>query len=314
MTSVPPYDTPDLPGRGTPFRIVAVGTGRGSSPWSYTRAMPSPFLAACVQLRSTEDVEANLRSLETLVARAARAGAALIATPENTPLLGTPAAKLASAEAAGGPMEQRLAALAAHHGVHLLVGSLGEQVAPGGARCYNTSLLYAPDGRELARYRKLHLFDIDVPGGPRFMESAHIAPGEAVVVADTALGRIGLSICYDLRFPELYRALVDRGAEILVVPSAFTAATGKDHWHVLTRARAIESQAWLLAPAQEGRHDARGDRQSYGHSLIVDPWGVVVAECGEGPGIALAEIDLGRVAAVRAAMPVGHHRRLAPFS
>lgn len=276
--------------------------------------MVSPFLAACVQLRSTEDVEANLRALEPLVARAARAGAALVATPENTPLLGTPAAKLASAEPAGGPMEQRLAALAAQYGVHLLVGSLGERVPGETARCYNTSLLYGPDGAELARYRKLHLFDIDVPGGPRFMESAHIAPGDGVVVAETVLGRIGLSICYDLRFPELYRALVDRGAEILMVPSAFTDATGKAHWHVLNRARAIECQAWLLAPAQEGRHDRHGDRQSYGHSLIVDPWGVVVAECGEGPGIALAEIDPGRVAAVRAAMPVAGHRRLRSVS
>lgn len=269
-----------------------------------------PFLAACVQLRSTEDVEDNLRTLEILVGRAARAGAALITSPENTPLLGSPAAKLASAEPAGGPVEQRLAALAARFGVHLLVGSLGEIVGVDATRCYNTSVLFGPDGAEIARYRKLHLFDIDIPGGPRFVESAHIAPGDSVVVAQTRLGRIGLSICYDLRFPELYRALVDQGAEILVVPSAFTLATGKDHWHVLNRARAIECQAWLLAPAQEGRHDARGDRHSYGHSLIVDPWGVVVAECGEGPGIALAEIDPARVTAVRRAMPVDQHRRL----
>ena len=275
--------------------------------------MPDPVLAAVVQLRSTEDVSANLDQLEALVARAARAGARLVCSPENTPYLGTPAGKLATAEPAGGPVERRLAALAARHGLHLLVGSLGEEPAEGEApgRCFNTSVLFGPDGSCLARYRKLHLFDIDLPGGPRFQESAHIAPGAAVVTTPTPLGRLGLSICYDLRFPELYRALVDEGAELLAVPSAFTAQTGKDHWHVLLRARAVETQCWVLAPAQEGRHDAAGSRQSYGHSLIVDPWGVVVAECGEGPGIALAEIDRERVAAVRRALPVTSHRRLA---
>lgn len=268
------------------------------------------YLAAAIQLQSTDDVAANLAMVEVLVARAAAAGAALVATPENTSYLGTPRGKVASAEPAGGPVERRLAALAARHGVHLLVGSVGEALDD--RRCYNTSLLYGPDGRELARYRKLHLFDVDLPDGPRFTESAHIAPGDEVVVADTPLGRIGLSICYDIRFPELYAALVARGAEVLTVPSAFTVPTGAAHWHTLLRARAIEAQAWVLAPAQEGRHDPAGARQSYGHSLIVDPWGVVVAERGEGPGLALAEIDLARVHQVRAAMPVAAHRRRGP--
>jgi predicted amidohydrolase len=278
----------------------------------------STFLAACVQLRSTDDVEANLRAVEALVARAARAGASLVVTPENTPYLGPPAGKLRSAEPAGGPTEQRLAALAAHHGVHLLVGSLGERLAAptdappttAATRCHNTSLLYGPDGAELARYRKIHLFDVDIPDGPRFAESAHIAPGDTPVVAETALGRVGLTVCYDMRFPELYRALVDRGAELITVPSAFTVPTGKDHWHPLLRARAIETQAYVFAAAQEGRHDPAGARWSYGHSLIVDPWGVVLADCGEGPGLALAEVDLDRVRQVRASMPVQRHRRL----
>lgn len=269
---------------------------------------PTPYLAAVLQLRSTEDVTANLAAVATLVARAAAAGAKLVATPENTPFLGSPAKKLALAQPAGGPVEQELAGMAAKHGVHLLVGSLGE--ACDTTRSYNTSILFGPDGAEIARYRKLHLFDVDIPGGPRFKESASIAPGDRVVVARTPLGVIGLSICYDLRFPELYRALVDQGAELLAVPSAFTFQTGTAHWHTLLRARAIEAQAYVLAPAQEGRHDGDGLRHSYGHALVVDPWGTVVADCPEGPGIGFAEIDLARVAAVRAAMPVAAHRRL----
>lgn len=277
-----------------------------------TMKSSGPQLAAVLQLRSTEDVDHNLAQVEALVARAARAGATLVATPENTPYLGPPAGKLATAEPAGGPVERRLAELAARHGVHLLVGSLGERLPGAGpqTRCFNTSILFGPDGEEQARYRKLHLFDIDLPGGPRFQESAHIAAGDEVVVASTPLGALGMTICYDLRFPELYRALVDRGAELIAVPSAFTLQTGKDHWHVLLRARAIETQTFVLAPAQEGRHDAAGARHSYGHALIADPWGVVLAESGEGPGLALAEIDPERVAQVRAALPVREHRRL----
>jgi predicted amidohydrolase len=177
-------------------------------------------------------------------------------------------------------------------------------------RCWNTSLLFGPGGDLLAHYRKIHLFDVDLADGTSFQESAHIAPGDEVVVAATPLGRIGLSICYDLRFPELYRRLVDAGAEVLAVPSAFTLHTGKDHWHPLLRARAIECQAWVLAPAQQGKHDSAGLRHSYGHALIADPWGTVVAERGEGEGLCIAEIDLEVVRRVRAAMPVAAHRRL----
>ncbi len=266
------------------------------------------FLAACLQLRSTADVGANLARVEALTERAARHGAKLVATPENTTFLGPAEEKLARAEPLDGPTNARLAALAKGLGIHLLVGSVAERVDA--ARCHNTSVLYGPDGARLASYRKLHLFDVDVPGGPRFQESAHVVPGDEVVVARTALGTIGLSICYDLRFPELYRALVERGAELLTVPSAFTLPTGKEHWHPLLRARAIETQAWVLAPAQEGPHDDRGLRHSYGHTLVVDPWGTVAAEVGEGEGLALAEIDLTRVARARAAIPVASHRRL----
>ncbi|MGH9464749.1 MAG: nitrilase-related carbon-nitrogen hydrolase, partial [Thermoanaerobaculia bacterium] len=161
-----------------------------------------------------------------------------------------------------------------------------------------------------AVYRKIHLFDVDLPGSVRFAESETVVPGDDVIVVATPLARLGLSICYDLRFAELYRRLADGGAQVLLVPSAFTLATGKDHWHALLRARAIENQCWLIAPAQTGRHDDGGLRESYGHALIADPWGAVVAQASDGPGLALAEIDLERVERVRAALPVARHRRL----
>jgi len=179
-------------------------------------------------------------------------------------------------------------------------------------RTWNTSLLFGPDGTLLASYRKIHLFDVDLSagGGVRFHESERTGHGSEPVVADSCIGRVGLSVCFDLRFPELYRRLADCGATVLAVPSAFTMMTGKDHWHVLLRARAIETQSWVLAPGQWGAHDDRGLRRSYGHSLIVDPWGTVVAECGDGEGICLADIDPARVTEVRAQIPMGANRRL----
>ena len=269
------------------------------------------FLAACVQLNGTSDIEKNLATTERLVRQAAEKGAVLVATPENTPFLGPHQKKVELAETLDGPTNQRLAALANELDIHLLVGSSAE-IARGeeGQRCFNTSLLFGPDGGLLAHYRKLHLFDVDVSDEVRFQESATIVPGDDVVVADTALGKIGLSICYDLRFPELYRAQVDKGAEILTVPSAFTHLTGQFHWHTLLRARAIECQAFVLAPGQTGHHDDRGLRHSYGHSLIIDPWGRVTAELPEKEGICMAEIDIDRVRSVRKSMPVQTHRRL----
>ncbi len=268
------------------------------------------FLAACIQLRSTSDVRRNLRTAEALIRRAAGYGAALIATPEATTYLGPHERKVALAEPVDGPTHRRLGDLAAELGVHLLIGSGAEPAAGEGGRCHNTSMLFGPDGGLIASYRKLHLFDVDVPGGVRFSESATCAPGDRIVVAETTLGRLGLSICYDLRFPELYRQLVERGAELIAVPSAFTLMTGKDHWHALLRARAIEAQCYVLAPGQWGAHDDGGLRRSYGHSLIVDPWGTVVAQCSDGEGLCLAEIDLERVREVRRGIPLREHRRI----
>lgn len=263
-----------------------------------------------MQLNSSSDEERNWRAARELIERAAAAGAALVATPENTNYLGPHVEKVRRAEALDGATCERFAGLARGLGIHLLLGSFNER-GPDPERCHNTSVLFGPDGERLAIYRKIHLFDVDLSRDVRFTESATVAPGEEPVVAATALGRLGLTICYDLRFGELYRRLVELGAEILTVPSAFTLTTGRDHWQPLLRARAIESQCWLLAPAQAGRHDDEGLRESFGHAMIVDPWGHVVAMTPDGPGLALAEIDLERVRRVRAAMPVAEHRRLA---
>ena len=269
----------------------------------------SRFLAAVLQLNSTSDAERNWASASELTRRAAEAGAALVATPENTNYLGPHEEKVRRAEGLEGPTCERFSGLARELGIHLLLGSFNER-GPEAERCYNTSVLFGPDGERLATYRKIHLFDVEVSPEVRFEESATVAPGEETVVARTDLGRVGLTICYDVRFGELYRRLVEQGAEILTVPSAFTLTTGRDHWHPLLRARAIESQCWLLAPAQTGRHDDRGLRESFGHAMIVDPWGHIVAMAPDGPGLALAEIDLDRVRRVRTAIPVADHRRL----
>ncbi|HVT14820.1 MAG TPA: carbon-nitrogen hydrolase family protein [Thermoanaerobaculia bacterium] len=277
--------------------------------------MSAVYVAAAVQLTSTSDEAANWEGARALIERAAGYGARLVATPENTNYLGPHDEKVRRAEPLGGPTVRRFAELARGLGIHLLLGSFNESSTEA-ARCHNTSVLFAPDGSILAAYRKLHLFDVDVHGGVRFAESATCKPGGmegpdgGIAVADTPVGRLGLSICYDLRFPELYRRLVDRGAEILAVPSAFTLATGKDHWEPLLRARAIENQCYVIAPAQHGRHDDGGLRESWGHAMILDPWGLPVATASDGPGLALAEIDLDRVARVRQGIPVRQHRRL----
>jgi predicted amidohydrolase len=189
----------------------------------------------------------------------------------------------------------------------LLLGSLPEKVA-GDARVYNTSVLIGPDGAMIATYRKMHLFDIDLPGMEHLKESKAVRPGEELVVADAPFGRIGLSICYDVRFPELYRRLARQGARVLAVPSAFTERTGKDHWEVLLRARAIENLAYVVAAAQTGHHG--GGRASHGHSMIVDPWGAVLAQVPEGEGVALAELDFARQDRLRRELPALGHARL----
>lgn len=268
-----------------------------------------PYLAAVVQLTSTSDEAANLDTAGALVARAAGLGARLVATPENTNFLGPHEEKVRRAQTLDGEVCTLFSGLAREHRIHLLLGSFNE-ASDETERCYNTSVLFGPGGERLAVYRKIHLFDVDVSASVRFQESATVKPGEEVVVAATPLGACGLSICYDLRFPELYRRLVDGGAEVIFIPSAFTLTTGKEHWRTLIRARAIETQSYVLAPAQCGRHDDGGLRESYGHSMIVDPWGAVVAMAAEGPGIAVAEIDPARVGRARRAIPVSEHRRV----
>lgn len=273
------------------------------------RQANEPFLAAVVQMTSTSSEEANWRQVQTLVERAVHLGAELVVTPENTNFLGPHEEKVRRAEPLGGPTCAKFAHLADDLNVHLLLGSFNERGSTP-ERCRNTSVLFGQEGEILAVYRKIHLFDVDVEDAVRFAESATVEPGSEVVVAETPLGSIGLSICYDLRFGELYRKLVEGGAELIAIPAAFTAVTGKAHWETLVRARAIETQAYVLAAAQCGRHDDDGLRESHGHAMIVDPWGQVVASVSDGPGLALAEIDLGRVARVRAGIPMARHRRL----
>lgn len=256
-------------------------------------------------MTSRADRAANLETAGRLVARAAAAGARLVALPERWPHVDGRDTR-AGAEPLDGPAVTAARGWAREHGVALLAGSIAEAGAPGG-RAYNTSVLIDPAGVIAATYRKVHLFDVDV-GGRSYRESAATAPGDAPATG-TVLGRVvGLSVCYDLRFPELYRSLVDAGAEILAVPAAFTAATGRDHWEPLLRARAIENQCFVIAPGQYGTHD--DGTVSHGRSMIVDPWGTVLACAPDGEGVALAALDVARLREVRRRLPALRHRRL----
>jgi predicted amidohydrolase len=265
------------------------------------------MILAAVQMTSGADKAANLDAATTLIRRAAACGAKFVGLPENFSWMGPESEREAGAEPLEGPTLARLAALARELSITLLGGSVLEPGAPGN-RLYNTSVLFGPDGTALAVYRKIHLFDVEVGDGQTYHESKVVAPGTEVVVAETALGKVGLSVCYDLRFPELYRRHADEGAVLLTVPAAFTLATGKDHWEVLLRARAIENQAYVFAPAQQGRHPK--DRMTWGHAMVVDPWGLVTARCSEGPGFALGQFDPELVARVRRTLPALQHRRL----
>jgi len=278
----------------------------------------SDLVIAAVQMTSGEDVAANLERARELVCEAATAGALIGGLPENFAYLGgRQDHKLAIAEdlpAVGapdhngfGPILSAMRALALKAGVWLLLGGFPEKSRSAG-RIHNTSVLMDPEGTLCAVYRKMHLFDVDVPGGKRFRESESVEPGNDVVVAPTPWGGLGLSVCYDLRFPELYRAHAAKGARMIAVPSAFTLETGKDHWHVLLRARAIENQVYVMAPAQIGAHGPT--RRSYGHALVVDPWGVIVAECSDQEGFALARLDFAHQDRLREALPVLSHRRI----
>ncbi len=277
--------------------------------------MSHPVLAAVVQMTATDDLGANLARAGTLVRRAVARGAAFVALPENLSFMGPESAKLPTAETfelglppdAAGPVRLWASTLARETGTWLLLGGVTERTdAP--ARVHNTAIVVNAEGAIVARYRKVHLFDVSLADGTELCESRVVKPGDATVAVDTPIGRLGLSICYDVRFPELYRRLVDAGATVIAVPAAFTVPTGKDHWHVLLRARAIESQSYVLAPAQWGAHGH--GRTTYGHAMIVDPWGTVLAECGDGEGIAVAEIDPARVESIRRQLPSLAHRRL----
>jgi predicted amidohydrolase len=267
----------------------------------------SAFRAACVQLRSGEDVAENIRIASRLIREAAAGGAKFIATPENTTLMAADggAKLICSFDEAHDPAIPVFAALAKELRIWLLIGSLAIKVSE--SKTANRSFLFAPDGELRARYDKIHLFDVDLTGGERYAESDTVAGGSDAVNAQTEWGKFGMTICYDVRFAMLYRVLALQGAFAFTVPSAFTVPTGKAHWHVLLRARAIENGAFVIAPAQGGLH-ANG-RKTYGHSLIVAPWGEVLAEAGTDPGVIFADIDPALSDQARDRLPSLRHGR-----
>jgi predicted amidohydrolase len=261
--------------------------------------------AAAVQMTTTTDKDHNLRVATELVKRAAEAGARLVVLPEKWNSIDIETRQVAAAEPLDGPSLAAARRWATSHGIAVVAGSISEEV-PGADRAYNTSVLIQPDGSVSAIYRKLHLFDVDV-GGHAYRESAGAIPGDEMVVGHVFGRTIGMTVCYDLRFPELYRALTFRGAVILTVPAAFTATTGKAHWEPLLRARAIENQAFVIAAGQIGTHATGTD--SHGHSMIVDPWGVVLAEAPDEETVIVADLDFGALEAVRGRLPALAHVR-----
>jgi predicted amidohydrolase len=265
-----------------------------------------PYLAAAIQMTSLPDLEKNLVEAEELIELAVRRGAELVSLPENFSFLGTEDEKIARAEAIALQSEKFLKTMAQRFQVTILGG--GFPVPGNSEKVYNTALLIDPNGTELTRYQKVHLFDVNVPDGNTYQESSTVIAGTQLptVYYSEQLGNLGLSVCYDVRFPELYRHLAYKGADILFVPAAFTAYTGKDHWQVLLQARAIENTCYVIAPAQTGRHYAM--RQTHGHAMIIDPWGIILADAGEQPGVAIAEINPVRLEQVRRQMPCLQHR------
>lgn len=264
------------------------------------------YRAAVCQLTTTDDAEASVTRALAAVDEAASMGAKLVALPENVSFMGNEHAKLEYAEPADGPTFARLAAKAKEHEIYLLGGTLPE-VGPNEGRAYNSSPLFGPDGSTIAVYRKIHLFDVALGEGATHVESKTVEPGTKGVIGETPLGKIGMSVCYDLRFPDIYRAYYRAGAEILTVPAAFTVPTGRDHWEVLLRARAIENQAYVFAPAQWGANSEK--RRTYGRSMIIDPWGTVVAQVPDGQTVAVTEIDLERARDFRKKLPCVEHER-----
>lgn len=273
--------------------------------------MSPRFNLACIQITATDDVAGNIAQTSRLIRQAHAAGADLISTPENTGIM---AAKGEETRAAAKPEDEHPAllayrALAAELKTWLHIGSIGCDV-PDETRIANRGFMLRPDGSIAASYDKIHMFDVDLPSGESYRESRRFRPGDRACLVDLPWGRLGMTICYDMRLPYLYRALAHAGAELLAMPSAFTRPTGQAHWHVLLRARAIECGAFVFAAAQCGTHP--GNRKTYGHSLIVAPWGEVLADGGEEPGFVMAEIDMAKVAEARRQVPsLGHDREFA---
>jgi predicted amidohydrolase len=273
-----------------------------------TTGSPATFRAGLVQMRTGRSVAANIDAAAALIREAKAAGADYVQTPEMTSLMELDRTVVFGTivEEAKDPALADLRALARALGLWLHVGSLAIRVS--GDRAANRAFLIDPRGEIAARYDKIHMFDVDLANGESYRESSAYRPGEVAVIGDLPWGRLGMSVCYDLRFPALYRALAEAGATFLSVPAAFTRQTGEAHWHVLLRARAIENGSFVFAAAQGGRHES--GRETYGHSLIVDPWGEVLAEGGTSPGVILADIDPARIAAARARIPsLAHGRR-----
>jgi deaminated glutathione amidase len=265
------------------------------------------FLAAAIQMLAFDDKAANRKEASRWVTEAAAKGARIVALPEVFIWRGNKKEEKNAAESIPGPTSELLQNLASKLKIFLLGGSILEAI-PGSQKAYNTSLLFGPQGDLLASYRKIHLFDVDLENGVTARESDTRQFGDAVIGTNTDLCIMGLSVCYDLRFPELYRKLATEGAQLIFVPSAFTAYTGQAHWEPLLRARAIENQAYVIAPDQFGKNPK--SFETHGHSMIVDPWGKILAELPDGPGIVMAEIDLDFLAKVRTELPALSHRKL----
>lgn len=266
------------------------------------------YLAAAIQMTSKPNLEENLAEAEELIELAVRRGAELIGLPENFAFLGQEEDKLKQAQTIDLEAEKFLKKMAQRFQITILGGGFPVAVEGDPTKAYNTAILVEPNGNEVARYQKVHLFDVDVPDGNTYRESSTVMAGQALpkVYHSEQLGNLGLSICYDVRFPELYRHLSRQGADVIFIPAAFTAFTGKDHWQVLLQARAIENTCYVIAPAQTGNHYER--RYTHGHACIVDPWGTILADAGEQPGMAIAEINPTRLKQVRQQMPSLQHR------
>ena len=269
--------------------------------------MAQPFRVALLQMQTGNDLAQNLQAVKGMTREAAQNGAAFVLTPEYTLMMDGSGRVMRerALPADGGPQLAELQALAREHSVWLLAGSLTLKGAD--ERIVNRSYLLSADGGVVASYDKIHMFDATLPDGKVIRESSAYCPGERAVIAGTPWGKLGLTVCYDLRFPQLYRALAKAGALYLTVPSSFQRATGKFHWHTLVRARAIENGCFVFAPAMCGEHP--GNRTTYGHSLVVDPWGDVLADGGEAPGIVYADIDPARVERIRGMLPCLEHDR-----